>query len=85
MAKHKSGKLRCPATALILLLPNSNDGKNQVFFYPFVCNEMIKSCRTYILVRTSRAVIDIDDIDVSMQMSCIDIENDISIHIDIVK
>ena len=32
-----------------------------------------------------RAVIDIDDIDVSMQMSCIDIENDISIHIDIVK
>ena len=33
----------------------------------------------------SRAVIDIDDIDVSMQMSCIDIENDISIHIDIVK
>ena len=34
---------------------------------------------------TSRAVIDIDDIDVSMQMSCIDIENDISIHIDIVK
>ena len=34
----------------------------------------------------SRAVIDIDDIDVSMQMSCIDIENAIiSIHIDIVK
>ena len=32
-----------------------------------------------------RAVIDIDNIDVSMQMSCIDIENDISIHIDIVK
>ena len=37
-----------------------------------------------------RAVIDNrrqtdDDIDVSMQMSCIDIENDISIHINIVK
>ena len=41
--------------------------------------------KEYIESETSRAVIDIDDIDVSMQMSCIDIENDISIHIDIVK
>ena len=39
----------------------------------------------YIVVLVPKDVIDIHDIDVSMQMSCIDIENDISIHIDIVK